>query len=424
MVGVGETYLPAFVLWMGLGHVAGGLITTLPLLFGAGLQLISPWMLRRLGSYKKWILICGSVQGSIFLPLAICSLWGHLPLWVAFLAASLYWAGGLGASGAWNSWMGTLIPQPVQVGFFTRRTRLTQATVFFGFALGGLLLHRLPLYVDKSWAFAAIFTLAFCCRGISILFLRRQSEPVAPSRSASTRMGLRDFMHRLHRGHEQGKLFTYLLTVTFSAYIAAPYFTAYMLGEMQLPYAGYAILVGASYLGKIFALPYLGRIATKRGTRPLLLLGGTGIVTLPVLWLVSHSFPYLVFIQAFSGFTWAAYELAALLLIWEVVKPEERACAISTYNMANAAAMASGSLVGGFVFFQLGSNAVAFASIFCLSTCARALTLLWLRKISAGHLRWFPVGFRTLSFRPSFGAFSFPILTQIKTWRGQRRKRH
>src|ERR1700728_585759 len=42
MVGMGETYLPAFVLALGMGQVASGLIGTIPLLVGAILQLVSP----------------------------------------------------------------------------------------------------------------------------------------------------------------------------------------------------------------------------------------------------------------------------------------------------------------------------------------------------------------------------------------------
>src|ERR1700677_4597952 len=49
MVGLGETYLPAFVLALGLGDVAAGLITTVPLAAGAVLQLVSPAGVRWFG---------------------------------------------------------------------------------------------------------------------------------------------------------------------------------------------------------------------------------------------------------------------------------------------------------------------------------------------------------------------------------------
>src|SRR5579863_5101065 len=42
MVGIGETYFPAFVLALGMGEIAAGLIASIPLLVGAILQMISP----------------------------------------------------------------------------------------------------------------------------------------------------------------------------------------------------------------------------------------------------------------------------------------------------------------------------------------------------------------------------------------------
>lgn len=422
MVGVGETYLPAFVIWMGLGNVAAGLITTLPLLAGSFVQLIAPAMVRRIGSYRAWVIVCASVQGSIFIPLIVSAVVGVLPPWVAFAAAATYWAGGLGASGAWNSWMGTLIPGPVQVGFFTKRTRLTQSMVFFGFCLGGLILHLLPQVVDKRWAFATVFAIAFACRAISISWLRRQSEPVLPSQTVHVALSLRDFLHRLNRNHEQGRLFTYLLSVTFSAHLAASYFTSYMLGVMKISYSAYAGLVSASYVAKVLIIPHLGKIAAVKGTRPLLMIGGWGIVFLPVLWLVSHQYPYLLAIQALSGLTWGAYELASLLLIWELVKPEDRTCALTTYNLCNAAAMSASSLLGGALLGLLGSGPTAFAAIFILSTCARGATLFWLNGISQHRLHWMPIGLRTLSLRPSQGFLALPMVHKIRGWR--RRPNH
>ena len=46
MVGVGETYLPAFVLAVGLGELTAGLVGSVPLLAGGVLQMISPSAVR------------------------------------------------------------------------------------------------------------------------------------------------------------------------------------------------------------------------------------------------------------------------------------------------------------------------------------------------------------------------------------------
>ena len=67
MVGVGETYLPVFVLALSGSQLACGLVTTVPLVIGAVLQLGSPWLMRRCGSYRRWVSLCALRPG------------GHLP---------------------------------------------------------------------------------------------------------------------------------------------------------------------------------------------------------------------------------------------------------------------------------------------------------------------------------------------------------
>src|SRR5262245_65440759 len=71
MVGLGETYIPAFVLASGLGEVAAGLIATLPPLAGAVFQLVTPFAVRQLGSYRRWVVACAALQGLALTPLAI-----------------------------------------------------------------------------------------------------------------------------------------------------------------------------------------------------------------------------------------------------------------------------------------------------------------------------------------------------------------
>jgi hypothetical protein len=47
MVGVGETFLPAFALAVGLGEITAGVVASVPLMAGGILQLTSLWVLAR-----------------------------------------------------------------------------------------------------------------------------------------------------------------------------------------------------------------------------------------------------------------------------------------------------------------------------------------------------------------------------------------
>src|SRR6516164_11207901 len=61
MVGIGETYFPAFVLALGMGEIAAGLVASVPLLVGAVLQMISPAAVAWLGSNRRWVIASVSV---------------------------------------------------------------------------------------------------------------------------------------------------------------------------------------------------------------------------------------------------------------------------------------------------------------------------------------------------------------------------
>ena len=139
-----------------------------------------------------------------------------------------------------------------------------------------------------------------------------------------------------------------------AAHIAAPYFTPYMLGPLGLGYERFTALIAASFLARIAILPALGRLAQHRGSRFILIAGAIGIVPLPRLWLVSRDFAYLLALQLVSGCAWAAVEYASLLSFFEGIDERERASVLSFFNLANAAALTAGSLLGGALLRGLG----------------------------------------------------------------------
>ena len=54
-------------------------------------------------------------------------------------------------------------------------------------------------------------------------------------------------------------------------------------------------------MSRVAALPLLGRVAQRFGSRALLRFGATGIVVLPLLWLVSDDLRWLLVVQLLSG---------------------------------------------------------------------------------------------------------------------------
>lgn len=397
MVGSGETYLAPFVLAVGMGQVEAGLISSLPPLAGAVLQLASPAAVRRLGSHRRWVVICAFVQALSFLPLVAAALLGRIPSAFAFLIATLYWGAGMSTGPAWNTWVGTLVPPPIRARYFARRTRVTQLGTVIGLLIGGGLLATGRAEGFELRAYATLFLLAGVCRFLSTYFLWSQSEPV-PLPPGLRRVPARELLANLRRSHE-GKLLGYMLAVQLAVQVSGPFFAPYWLEQLHLTYVEYTALIAISFGTKILVMPALGGVARRSGARGLLWFGGVGIVPLASLWLVSDSMPYMISVQILAGVMWGAWELATFLLVFEAIREEERTSILTTFNLANAVAMVGGSLLGGAILHFFGEARIGYMVIFALSSCARVLTLPLLRRVPDVRLLSRPIATRTVAVR-------------------------
>ncbi len=173
MVGVGETYIPAFALAIGLGEVTAGLIASVPMLAGGIVQLVSLRAIHWCGSYRRWIVLASTIQAAAFVPLIVAAMIGKIPPWMLFLFVSIYWGSGMAAGPAWNAWIGNIVPNAIRPRYFAKRTRLIQLATFSGFLFGGLLIYWTNQAHAVLVGFATLFLLAAIARAISTIYLYR-----------------------------------------------------------------------------------------------------------------------------------------------------------------------------------------------------------------------------------------------------------
>jgi MFS family permease len=436
MVGIGETYFAAFALALGTGETFAGLIATLPMLAGAALQLATPWALRRLHSYRSWVVLCACLQAAALLamPIAACFIGTAAAAWV-FIAATAYWAASQATGPAWNTWIEEIIPRRVRANFFACRARISQTCTLLGFIAGGMALR---LGKAQGWlmaAFVGIFLIGSACRFLSALFLTRQSEP-SRGKYETRVVSLREAIFRTS-GDVGVPLVLYLLAVQTAVQISGPYFTPFMLIKQELSYFSYMVLIGIGFLGKVIALPMWGRVAQYSGARRLLWIGGTSIVPVAGLWIFADLFDgwnttltlnlgaaslncpisgkmiYLGAVQLVSGLVWAAYELAMLLMFFEAIPRQDRASVLTFYNFGNAAALVVGGLIGAAIL-QLGSEShTAYLVLFGASSLARLCTVWLLRGAPEPQIEIVQPALRVISVHAEEGSVDRPILPSL-----------
>jgi MFS family permease len=414
MVGVGETYLAAFALAIGLGEVSSGLISSVPLLAGGITQLISLRGVRWIGSEKRWILLGATIQGLAFIPLVIAALYGSISLGALLLIASVYWAGGLSTGPAWNTWMETIVPRRIRPRYFARRTRFSQLTTFGSFLLGGLALqwskdHQMTLY-----GFACLFTIAGLFRFWSVLCLAQHQTPPAedddtkcsPASDAATSLKSTEMQHG-------GRLLAYLVVVQGFVQLSGPYFAPYMLEELHYSYTEFVGLIAIAFLSKIMTLPWWANIAKKHDAHTLLWIGGVGIAPLAAMWLVSREFWWLALTQFVCGIMWAAYELGFFLLFFDALPVAHRTRMLTLYNLANTASWCTGALIGGGLLYWLGADQRAYFVLFAVSSMGRFAALLLLARTGGPRSPVHAIRVRVLGIRPNSASIDSPILSGV-----------
>lgn len=379
MMGIGETYFAAFVLALGGGAIAAGLIAAVPLLAGAILQLATPWAVRELTTHKRWTVVTAGAQACSLLLMPVAAWMGKSGVPVAFLAATLYWGAGLASGPAWNTWIEGVVPRRIRTKFFARRVRISQACILAGFVIGGVVLQY-GKSTDRTLAvFGVTFFVASACRFLSALMLARQSD--ARKRRVHERyVTLRELLTGPQSASSK-RLLAYLFSVQTAVFIAGPYFAPFMLTHMEMSYQTFAVLIGLSFVGKLIALPLWGRVAHVSGARRLLWIGGVTIVPVAGLWMVSRSIPFLAFLQIIGGATWAAYELAMLLMFFETIPRHERTSVLTLYNLGNAASQVVGALIGAAWLRWVGSDPGSYLLLFLVSSVARGMTIVLLSRV-------------------------------------------
>jgi MFS family permease len=426
MVGLGETNFPLFALALGKGDAVAGLVATVPQLVGAVLQLSAPWGIARIGSPRRWIMLCATVQCLSFVPMVAAALLGAMPTWALFAVASLYWAVNLGAAPAWNTWVGALFPRRIRVRYFGWRSRIYQVSIMGSLLVGGVLLmlgdpgkaqrmlgFDLGVDVGLMAAFAAVFATAGLCRLSSVWYLKRQGEAPALDVSSHRSVGVLDFAGRVRRGRD-GRLLGAVIAMNVAVQAAQPYFTPYMSRQLGFSDAEVLGTIAASFAAKSLAAPLWGRVAQRHGARRLFVWGALAVVPLSALWMASPSYGYILALQALTGAAFGAYELGFFFLALESIEERERTSMLALFMLFNSFAAAGGSLLGSAALGAMGAAAGAYMAIFAGSAVLRAAAFAACATVRDEVAHAVPLATQTLALRPSAGSIDLPEPASIE----------
>ncbi|MDX1516688.1 MAG: MFS transporter [Woeseiaceae bacterium] len=387
MTGGGETYLSAYALYLQATTQQIGVLASLPPMLASLMQLVSAWLGRVTGHRKAIILLGASVQAVAWLPILLLPLLfpeHAVPLLI--VSVVMYHGGAHLAAPQWSSLLGDIVPERRRGRFFGLRTRIVSATTFTSLLAGGTLLHLFSQRGRTGTGFLILFGLAALARVVSVYHLSRMQDPSDRVAAMDVPVGP-GWWQRLRQSNAV-RFSVFFALMQFSVAVASPFFTVYMLRDLEFTYLQFTINSGTAVLAQFLTLTQWGRISDVFGNRRVLAATGIFIPLMPLLWTLSTDFWYLIAIQALSGFSWAGFTLAAGNFIYDLIQPNRRATYLAVHNVMAGLGIFSGALLGGYLGTALPSSASLFGmslswlsplyGVFVVSALLRALVVLLL----------------------------------------------
>lgn len=401
MTGFVEPYIIPFALSLGASHPAIGFLRAAPPLAASMAQLLNEKMIASLGSCRRAVRLDVLFQA---LSLFAASAAGFLPSRWAFpcLAASmiLYTVAGNLTGPPWAALMGEYIPSSKRGTFFGFRNQLVGVTFFAASLAAAKLLKFWP----GVMAFSALFAAAGVLRLLSFHFIGDMYERGGgchiPGRSPAAALAPRD-----------PALPPFLMTVfavMFSSFLAAPYFSVYLLTELDYGYVRYMIIMTSGQIVTYLVMRRWGTLADSFGSVKVLRFAFLCIPLIPLLWALAPSFQWLVAVELFSGVVWAAYGMGTNNFVYELGGAPLRARYNVLFGFTACLGQFAGALAGGFLYAALPGR--AFVTLLFISAGLRLAAIIPFfrgvreRDVPGGHRPGFllaAIGFRSIDVYPA-----------------------
>jgi MFS family permease len=378
-VGAGETYFSAFALFLRATAPQIALISTLPLLLASSAQLFSAWIGGYVGRRRLVLLGC-ALQTLLWVPILLLpALFSGYAIPALLVLLVLYHSANNLAAPQWTSIMRDLVSERRRGRYFAHRTRLMTITTFVSLVLCGLILHELDTGGRTYFGFVLIFLIAFVARTISVYHLTFLYEK--PPTTTAPDMHIEHWWRSLLSTGAIG-FSVYVALMNAAVGISSPFFTVYMLRDLQLNYLQFTVLTGTSVLCQFLMLTTWGRIADVYGNRLILIVTSISLPVVPSLWLLSDDFWALLLFQALSGLSWSGFTLSVGNLLYELVPQTRRAAYVAFHNVGTAAGVFAGAMLGALLEVMLPARGVLLGEstissnllyLFIISGIARAI---------------------------------------------------
>jgi len=398
----GGAFQTGFARHLGASDLWLGIIAAVPAIAGS-LQIVAAYVGEHAPDRKglvlryvflsrlPWLLIA-------FLPLMSAEL-PRLPLFVVLLTLSAVL--GSFAGPAFLAWLSDLVPADYRGRYFGRRNMILGLVSAVTALPPALFLdqavkhQRLPIPL----AFTILFTVGVFFLALSQFALTRMPnvkhrERTDEQAESGAGNGGRKRFFAFYREPFGDRNFRRLLTFTtfwtFGHLFAGQFFTVYMLESLKFPYLMIQMTALVAALFSSIGMPFWGYLSDKFGNKPLLIISGSTVVFMPLIWTLTDPERYawsvgvIMFIQVIAGFMWAGVGLSQFNMILNIAPPSQRTVYMGAISAIGALIGGLAPLGSGFVMEMMRPSVpdpLRFYLLFCMTAALRGFALLFLKGL-------------------------------------------
>lgn len=378
--GGGEQYLSAFALLLHATPLHLSILSAIPQLLGTWAQFVSVKISHRFPNRTAQVFWGIVGQSASWIPIVVLPLfWPEQGPWLLIAAVGVYFTFTHFTSPAWNSLITDLLDPDERGTYFARRSRVIALTSFIALCLGGALLSFFEERQILWIGFSIMFLLAGLSRSASAFSLLKVTS-LPPRELSAHPTGFRVFLRTgVSKNFRQFLLFSCLMHL--AVLISGPFFVVYMLQDLHLTHWQYGTWLAAGIIGQFMTLPAWGQFGDRFGNKVLLTFTSLLVAFLPMLYLFSTAWWFLITVNFFGGVVWAGLALGLSNYVFDAVEPADREKAVAISSIVNASGWAMGTVVGSWLIstlpaeLQLGNLVLTQASnlpfIFFLSGLIR-----------------------------------------------------
>lgn len=251
---------------------------------------------------------------------------------------------------AWGGLVSNYLSPEERGHFLGRRAQMMNLIAIATLFLAGTFLEWIKTF-SEAIGFVVLFSAAALFRYLCARSFRQMVD-VPHEKKEGSDFTFWMFIRRMRESNFV-KFVLYVAAMTLVTQIAAPYFTVFMLRDLQFSYAEYMMINVAAVLGCVVGYPVWGKHGDQVGNASILKITSCLVPLIPLLWLPSSSVYYLVFVEFVSGFAWSGFNLSSINFVFDAVVPEKRIRCLGYFNMISGVALFFGSSLGGYLAERL-----------------------------------------------------------------------